>query len=181
MKAQFLLLAGVLNYGVASAADEVKTAPVTEDGVVTIVWQNPQNFRDIKSSGELQSRYEKRLFETLTTNINKEAVKLLKPTQKLELIVTDVDLAGDMRPTFGASANDLRVVKDIYPPRMTFSYQVFDNGYLIIAGDERLSDIGFLTGIPPQNGRSFIYETQMLTDWLAKTIAPKLSGVNFAF
>lgn len=174
MKVQFLLLASVLSCSAVWAADEAKTDPVTENGVVKIVWQNPKDFRDIKSSGEIQSRYEKRLFDTLTTNINKEAAKVLKPNQKLEMTVTDVDLAGDMRPTFGATADDLRVIKEIYPPRMTFSYQVLENDKVIITGDEKLSDMGFMTGIQPITDKPFMYETEMLRDWLKKTIAPKL-------
>ncbi|AVV85200.1 hypothetical protein SPWS13_3491 [Shewanella putrefaciens] len=52
MKVQFLLLAGVLSCSAVWAADETSTHPVTEDGVVKIVWQNPKDFRDIKSSGK---------------------------------------------------------------------------------------------------------------------------------
>ncbi|MCU8070886.1 DUF3016 domain-containing protein [Shewanella sp. SM32] len=174
MKIQSLLLAGVLSCSAAWAADEAPVDPVTEDGVVKIVWQSPKDYRDIKSSGELQSRYEKRLFETLTENINKEAAKILKQNQKLEMTITDVDLAGDMRPTFGATANDLRIIKDIYPPRMTFSYQVMENDKVIIAGDEKLSNMGFMDGIQSLNDKPFMYETKMLTEWLKKTIAPQL-------
>ncbi|MCU7962223.1 DUF3016 domain-containing protein [Shewanella sp. SW32] len=174
MKIQSLLLAGVLSCSAAWAADEAPVDPVTEDGVVKIIWQSPKDYRDIKSSGELQSRYEKRLFETLTENINKEAAKILKQNQKLKMTITDVDLAGDMRPTFGATANDLRIIKDIYPPRMTFSYQVMENDKVIIAGDEKLSDMGFMGGIQSLNDKPFMYETKMLTEWLKKTIAPQL-------
>ncbi|MDT3318692.1 DUF3016 domain-containing protein [Shewanella sp. SP1S2-4] len=174
MKIQSLLLAGVLSCSAAWAAGEAPVNPVTEDGVVKIVWQSPKDFRDIKSSGEIQSRYEKRLFETLTENINKEAAKILKPNQKLEMTITDVDLAGDMRPTFGATANDLRIIKDIYPPRITFSYQVLENDKVIIAGDEKLTDMGFMGGIQSLSDKPFMYETKMLTDWLKKTIAPQL-------
>lgn len=174
MKVHFLLLAGVLSCSAVWAADEVKSDPVTEDGIVKIVWQNPKGFRDIESSGEIQSRYETRLFETLTKNVNKEALKILKQNQKLEITVTDVDLAGDMRPTFGATTNDMRIVTDIYPPRMTFSYQVLENGKVIIAGDEKLADMSFLSNVQSQTDKPFMHETEMLTDWLKKNIAPKL-------
>ncbi len=90
------------------------------------------------------------------------------------MTVTDVDLAGDMRPTFGATADDLRVIKDLYPPRITFSYQVLENDKVIIAGDEKLSDMGFMSGIQSVNDKPFMYETKMLSDWLKKTVAPKL-------
>ncbi|MGL5359863.1 MAG: DUF3016 domain-containing protein, partial [Shewanella sp.] len=142
--------------------------------VVKIVWQNPQAFRDIKSSGEIQSRYEARLFESLTANLNKQASKLLKPNQKLEMTVTDVDLAGDMRPTFGATVNDLRVIKEVYPPRITFNYQIVENNQVIVAGDEKLTDMGFMSGVQSLNDKPFAYENKMLADWLKKTVAPKL-------
>ncbi|GIU07469.1 DUF3016 domain-containing protein [Shewanella glacialipiscicola] len=174
MKIQSLILASVLSCSAAWAAEEAPVNPVTEDGVVKIIWQNPKEFRDIKSSGEIQSRYEKRLFETLTKNVNKEASKILKPNQKLEMTMTDVDLAGDMRPTFGATTDDLRVIKDIYPPRMTFSYQILENDKVIIVGEEKLSDMGFLGGIHSSTDKPFVYETKMLTEWLKKTIAPQL-------
>ncbi len=174
MKIQFLLLASVLSCSAVWAAQEAKVDPVTEDGVVKIVWQNPKDFRDIESSGDIQSRYEQHLFETLTANMNKAAANILKPNQKLEITVTDVDLAGDMRPTFGATANDLRVVKDLYPPRMTFSYQVFENDKVIVAGEEKLTDMGFMTNFKSLSDKPFMYETQMLNDWLKKTLAPKL-------
>ncbi|GIU02519.1 DUF3016 domain-containing protein [Shewanella morhuae] len=174
MKIQSLILASVLSCSAAWAADEAPVNPVTEDGMVKITWQNPKDFRDIKSSGEIQSRYEKRLFETLTKNISKEASKILKPNQKLEMTMTDVDLAGDMRPTFGATPDDLRVIKDLYPPRMTFTYQILENDKVIIVGDEKLSDMGFLGGIHSSTDKPFIYETKMLTEWLKKTIAPQL-------
>lgn len=174
MKVPFLLLAGVFSCSAVWAADEAPTVAETQEGVVKIMWQNPQAFRDIKSSGEIQSRYETRLFESLTANLNKQASKLLKPNQKLEMTVTDVDLAGDMRPTFGATVNDLRVIKEVYPPRITFNYQIVENNQVIVAGDEKLTDMGFMSGVQSLNDKPFVYENTMLTNWLKKTVAPKL-------
>lgn len=174
MKLRYLLLASVVTSSAVMATDDVPVDPVTEDGMVKVQWQEPSKYRDIKSSGELQSRFENRMFETLTENLNKEAQKVLKPEQKLELVVTDVDLAGDMRPTFGVTANDLRVVKDMYPPRMTFSYQVLEGSQVVMAGDEKLTDMNFMSQVGKFNDKPFMYETQLLTDWLKKTVVPKL-------
>ena len=114
------------------AADEAVENPITEDGIVKVEWQDPKSFRDVKASGDIQSRFEARTFKELTKNLNKEAAKILKPNQKLEMVVTDLDLAGDVRPTFGATTNDLRVVKDLYPPRITFSYKITEGEQVII-------------------------------------------------
>ncbi|QDE32651.1 MULTISPECIES: DUF3016 domain-containing protein [Shewanella] len=174
MNVKYLLLASIFFCCVANAEEEVTANPVIEVGVVKIEWQNPKDFSDIKTSNELQSRFETRLFETLTNNINKQAEKILKPNQKLEMIVTNFDLAGDMRPTFGATPSDLRVVKDLYPPRATFSYTITENGNVIIAGDEKITDMSFMYNTRRLNNKPFQYETTLFDDWLNKTIAPKL-------
>lgn len=174
MKIPMILIAGMFAAGSAMAEEAATVDPQTENGAVKITWQEPKKFRDIKSSGELQSRFENRMFETLTKELNKEASKSLKPNQKLDLVVTDVDMAGDMRPTFGATSNDLRVVKEIYPPRISFSYQVLEGEQVVIAGDEKLTNLNFMNDIRPVNDRPFSHETRLLTEWFDKQVAPKL-------
>jgi hypothetical protein len=174
MKLTYLLLAGAMASGAALAATDKVENPVTENGVVKIEWKDPKSFRDVEAVGDIQSRFEMRTFETLTKNLNKEAVKVLKPNQKLELQVTDLDLAGDVRPTFGATSNDIRIVKDIYPPRITFTYSVTEDGKVIMVGDEKLKDLGFMQSAGRMSDKATKYESKLLTDWLKKTVAPKL-------
>ncbi|MFV7771519.1 DUF3016 domain-containing protein [Shewanella marisflavi] len=173
MKFQSLLLVGAL-VSLNLAAEEAKENPVTETGVVKITWQDVDSYRDVKAVSDIQSRYELRVFETLTKNLNKSAEKTLKPNQKLEMVVTDLDLAGDVRPTFGATIQDIRVVKDIYPPQMTFSYQVLEGDQVIIAGDEKLRDMSFMQTVGNMNDRPLRYESKMLSNWLKKSVEPKL-------
>ncbi|MGS0682552.1 DUF3016 domain-containing protein [Shewanella sp. 125m-7] len=174
MNVKHILVAGLLVSSSAWAADKAVENPVTEDSVVKVEWQDPNSFRDIKSSGEIQSRFEKRTFEQLTKSLNKEAVKVLKPEQKLEMLVTDLDLAGDVRPTFGATTHDLRVVKNIYPPRITFSYKILQDDKVIMAGDEKLTDMNFMYSVNARNDKPYRYENTMLASWLKKTVKPNL-------
>ncbi|RTR31187.1 DUF3016 domain-containing protein [Shewanella atlantica] len=174
MKLTYILLAGVLTSTAAIAADEIVENPVTEQGMVKIEWQEPKNFRDVKAVGDIQSRYEKRTFELLTKNLNKEAGKTLKSEQKLEMLVTDLDLAGDVRPTFGATMNDIRLVEELYPPRITFSYKILEGDKVIMAGDEKLTDMGFMQRVGRASDKPMRYESKMLADWLKKTVEPKL-------
>ena len=174
MKLTYILLAGVLTSTAVIAADETVENPVTEQGVVKIEWQDPKSFRDVKAVGDIQSRYEKRTFETLTKNLNKEASKTLKSEQKLEMLVTDLDLAGDVRPTFGATMNDIRLIEELYPPRITFSYKLLEGDKVIMAGDEKLTDMGFMQRVGRASDKPMRYESKMLSDWLKKTVEPKL-------
>ncbi|MCL1146496.1 DUF3016 domain-containing protein [Shewanella marinintestina] len=174
MKRKHILVASIFASSAVWAADDVVENPVTESGVVKVEWQDPSSFRDIRAASDIQSRFEKRTFDQITKNLNKEASRILEPEQKLELVVTDLDLAGDVRPTFGATPNDLRVVKDIYPPRITFSYKVLEGDKVIMAGDEKLTDMGFMYSINKMNDKPYRYENALLTSWLKKTVAPKL-------
>ncbi|SQH74949.1 conserved exported protein of unknown function [Shewanella benthica] len=178
MKLTHLLLAGTMVSGVmlsgCAVADDVAGNPVTEHGVVKITWQDPKNFRDVKAVSDIQSRYEARTFATLTKGLDKAARKILKPEQKLELIVTDLDLAGDVRPTFGATMNDIRLVKDIYPPRITFSYSVLEGDKVVMVGNEKLTDMNFMHNIGRMNDKPLRYENKLLADWMKKTVEPKI-------
>lgn len=172
------LLSAVLALSSFAHAEEAKVEnPVTEVGTVKIEWQDPDSYRDLKNN-EIKHRFEQRFFDTITKNVNKETEKFFTPQQKLVMQVTDVDLAGDMRPTFGRTTDDIRVVKDLYPPRMTFTYQVLENDKVIIAGDEKLMDMNFMHKLSRVNERPFDAETNMLKDWLKKTIQPQLQATE---
>ena len=161
--------------GAVSAHDKKNDETVTtKDGNVAVTWQSPGHYRDIESSGGIQSRFQKRLFEDLTIDLSKEAAKVLKDNQKLTLTVTDVDLAGDVRPSFG-TGSDIRVVKDIYPPRFKFSYVVTQDGKTIAEGKESLTDLSFLDRIQPAFERPFKYETHLLNSWMEKMAKAKLN------
>ncbi|RLV58151.1 DUF3016 domain-containing protein [Parashewanella curva] len=161
--------------GCASKPAPEPTMVTTTSGKVTINWKEPSKFTDIKSSGELQSRFEKRLFDSLTKDIDKTASKFLRPDQKLELKVTNLDLAGDVRPTFGATSDDIRIVKGIYPPRIKFSYKVTVHGNIVSSGTQNLSDLAFQDRIVRDLDRPFVYEKNLINRWLTRTLKPQLA------
>ncbi|MDB2386435.1 DUF3016 domain-containing protein [Shewanella sp.] len=169
-----LVISSLTLSGLASAADKTVENPITENGVVKVEWQNPAHFRDIKASNGLQSRFEASTFKDLTKNLNKEASKILKPGEKLELVVTDLDLAGDVQPAFGDMTNDIRVVKDLYPPRITFSYKLLKGDKVISSGQEKLTNLNFLNSMDMYNTKPHRYENALLKSWLKTTVAPKV-------
>ncbi|MCL1078876.1 DUF3016 domain-containing protein [Parashewanella spongiae] len=175
MKKALLTLIAITFSGSIMAHDTADKNPITQDGAVTITWKDPTHFRDIKSSGERQSRFQNRLFETLTKNINKLTSNVLKENQTISLEVTNLDLAGDVRPTFSAASNDIRVIKNIYPPRITFSYKVLEGKNEVFKGDEKLSDLAFMDTIHNAMNKPFNYETKLLKNWVNRTLKEQLS------
>lgn len=163
--------------GCASTSTD-KQQPVenflTSDGNVYVVWKDPAKYTDIESTVWLQSKFEKYLFTELTDELGQVANNYLGKDQQLDLMVTNVDLAGDVQPTFGAGPDDVRVVSDLYPPRITFEYSLKSNGKVVKQGKENINDMSFLFGIQPITNDPFPYEREILTKWFKETIQPVL-------
>lgn len=176
MKLPSTVLATLVVFSPISAAEHLLN-PVTTQGPVTITWQTPDKYTDIEANGELQSRFEQRVFKQLTQTLAQSAEKVLQKGEQLQLTVTNVDLAGDVRPTFGATSSDLRIVKSIYPPKISFSYKVMRGKNVLMHGEERLTDLNFLGGIRPLRDTVAMYEGELLKHWFNQTIAPRREGV----
>jgi hypothetical protein len=87
----------------------------------------------------------------------------------LSLTITDVDMAGQFEPERGPRFMDIRVVKAIYPPRITLSYRLTDStGAVRSEGDRRLSDMSFeYSTTPITQDDSLRYEKELIKDFLS--------------
>ena len=141
---------------------------------IEIEWFEPENYRDVKPASGGKSSFQKRVFSELTEHLTELAAKLPE-TQTLKIKVTDVDLAGDIRYMVGPNNQTLRVVDDLYFPRMEFSYQVLDSNQKVLkSGDENIKDMSFNSGIQrSKSTESYHYEKQLLSDWFNDTFEQK--------
>jgi len=158
-----LLLAAVITVGASSAISAEKKA-----SNVTVSFHESDKFTDAGSSmgGGTDTYY----LELLQQHLQESAGRRLAPGQKLEVTITDVDLAGDFVPGRSASDNDIRIVREIYIPRITLSFRLLDaEGQVVKEGQRKLSDMNFMNniGIIGRNEPLF-YDKALLTDWLTK-------------
>ncbi|MFZ6645340.1 DUF3016 domain-containing protein [Undibacterium sp. TJN25] len=137
-------------------------------GEAKVTWQNPDSYTDVRPSNQTKAGFEARVFKSLDEVFDKLA-KQLPDGYSLLVTVTDLDLAGDVRPGRGPGGQDIRIVRDIDWPRMSFSY-VLNNpqGQQVTAGKEDLKDINFRSGISINTSDSFYYEENMLKNWFNK-------------
>jgi hypothetical protein len=141
--------------------------PTTSAATSEIKWTNPDDYRDIYSGEEHRKHFRERTFKTLEKHFSSLA-KQLPQGQMLKIEITDVDLAGDVQH---GGTRQIRLVKEIYFPKMKFSYQVVDaaNNELS-AGQADLKDMTFMTGINLRyRNDSLGYEKKMLDNWFKDT------------
>jgi hypothetical protein len=120
----------------------------------------------------IPERKAKKHFRERTFNeFEKHFAKLaesLPEDQLLKIEVTDVDLAGD---TNAAGINRVRIIKELYIPRMEFSYQLLDaNSKVVLADEVKLKDMNFMSNSQLKyRNKALGYEKKMLDDWFETT------------
>ena len=89
---------------------------------VEVNWLEPDTYRDILPGEQHRKSFRERIF----TSLNKHFAKIsdqLPENQVLKVNVSNLDLAGD---TLHAGSKRIRIIKEIYFPRIEFSYQLIN-------------------------------------------------------
>lgn len=151
---------------IAVAASIFASQPIFA-ATAEVEFVNPQKFTDAGTPRQYVDR------DANLTNIRnhlvKQAASLLPADQKLVMQVTDVDLAGSFEP-WQLYSREVRIVKEIYPPKIDFTFKlVRADGSIVKEGERSLRDTGFMSG-PSMGygGDNLRYEKVMLDEWFEK-------------
>ncbi len=149
----------------ASAADSAQTEQRVE-----VVYTNPEKFTDVKDSSMQSERARDDYLRLLKEHLQERVPQQIPEGTKLTITISDVDMAGDFEPWRGVQFHDVRIVKEIYPPRINLSYKLTDaSGAVIKEGEEQLRDTSFmLTTTPIPSNDSLRYEKALLDNWLRR-------------
>ena len=151
-------------------ADAPRSLP--DQGAVSVRWQDPAQFSEIRySSNRAESRRGDWITQ-LATHLRARAQQRLPPGERLEVEITDIQRAGSYEPWYGGAYDDVRVVRELYPPRMTLLIKrIGADGRVIAEGERRLSAPGFLLGPSPGPSSDLLrYEKRMIDRWLAREL-----------
>jgi len=134
-----------------------------------VTWTDYKSYRDIHEGNENRKSFRERTFHNFEKHFAQLAATLPEK-QTLKIEVTDVDLAGD---TNAGGINRMRVVKDIYFPRLNFSYQLLDENSKVIKSEEVvLKDMNSMSGSNLRYRNTALgYEKRMLDKWFKETFS----------
>lgn len=153
----------------ALAAVSVYAAADTKAANVTVSYHESDKFTDARSSfGSSTDQY---YLDLLSDHLKKVASRHLADGQKLEVTITDLDLAGDFIPG-NASTQNVRIIKDIYIPRIKLSFRLLDvEGHVLKEGERKLTDLNFMSNIGLIGRDQLLYyDKALLTDWVQKEL-----------
>tara|TARA_Y100000385_G_scaffold165998_1_gene172015 strand:+ start:1075 stop:1590 length:516 start_codon:yes stop_codon:yes gene_type:complete len=168
MKIKTFLLAalvGLSALGVLHASDDAATN-------VSVSFDQPENYSDIGDGFNSTAKGKAANLEGIKQYVQKQAKKYLPADQKLEITFTNIDLAGEFEP-WDATMDDIRIVKDIYPPRIDLQFRVMDaSGKVVREGERKLRDLSFMMNLRLNNNDPLRYEKTLIDDWMRKDVRP---------
>lgn len=174
----FLLLIGALTFQEASARIRSVTDPdaprsLPEQGPIDVRWEDPANFSEIRYSHNSHESRRGNWVEELAEHLRERAGSRLPAGERMEVNITDIELAGDYEPWRGVQFQDTRFMREIYPPHITLTFTRTDaNGTVVAQGERKLTDMGYLMGEATAGYRNepLRYEKSLIDRWLAKEL-----------
>lgn len=150
----------------------------TPESAIKVEWVQPEKYTDIRPSNESKAMYRKHVIESFDKFWTKLSEKLPQG-YKLALTIKDVDLAGDVNPLYRVDNRDIRVIKDMYFPKITLDYQLQDAAGAVVASEQnvKIKDMNFMSSVGLRfSSQEFGHEKNMLEKWFTKTILAKTSA-----
>jgi hypothetical protein len=163
--AMHVLLAALALLGApAMAADATPTN-------VTVTYDHPEKFTETQKIRSLAPQaLNDDYLKVLKSYIENRAAKMLPPGERLDIVITDIDRAGNFEPWRSYPMRNVRIIKDIYPPRIDLRFQLSDaDGKVVREGTRKLRDPGFMyDGIATSGNDNLRYEKGLIDRWLRK-------------
>jgi hypothetical protein len=165
MKTSTYFLVGLLGFSSALAlpppAEQQKRVPNVE-----VQFFEPTKFTDVKDS--YMGDYQRTTYlDSLRDYVIEQSKYYVPAGWQLVVTFTDIDMAGDFEPWRGPRFDDIRIVKDIYPPRINLSFQLVDaEGHVVKEGKRELKDLAFMMKINMSFRDDPVrHEKALLDDW----------------
>lgn len=165
MKLNRLLIASLL--GVAGPF-AVQAAPTPVDARAEVLFFEPEKFTDVKDSYMSADVDRTTYLDQIRDHLVSQAKHYVPDGHRLQVTFTDIDMAGDFEPWRGPRFDDIRIVKDIYPPRMDLKFRLTDaEGNVVKEGTRELRDLSFMMKIPMHSQSDTMrHEKALIDDWL---------------
>lgn len=163
------LMAAMAAAGCASTRAPIGADALAGSSPVAVSWQDPAGFSEPTWGAMPVDRGN--WIRPLAEYLRQQAELVLPAGHRLDVELLDVNRAGEYEPGRHPSATDLRVVRDVYPPRIHLRFRHLDgSGTVVAEGERRLVDVGFLQRTSIADSDPLRYEKRLLHDWLRREL-----------
>jgi hypothetical protein len=154
----------VSTLGCSVAADRAAPARASR---ISVTFVQPERFTDVKDSVLGSERGAADLLGDLDRYLRVTGERYVPAGLALEVRVTNVDLAGEFEPWRDPQLDRVRIMREIYPPRIELEFRLTDQqGTVVKEGRRILRDPLYLTRAALNDSDRLRYDKQLLGDWL---------------
>ncbi|MEM9157934.1 MAG: DUF3016 domain-containing protein [Verrucomicrobiota bacterium] len=158
------------------ATNATVAKPIKNDVDVSIDFERPEKFTDIEAGALTTEKEQEYILSRISDAFTDGAKRYLPNGYSIEISVNDVDLAGAIEP-WQYRYDDVRIMREIYPPRLKFDYAIRDaNNEIVSDGYVNLKDYNYL--LNPlrftSQERTAFHVTSLVKDWLKGDVGREL-------
>ena len=132
---------------------------------VQVRFNDPSHFTDLRYTTSDDERDAARLADYLRIYLERRAPAHLPAGKRLDVTITDVDMAGELRPSQRSIYMLRRIVRGVYPPRVDLEFRLVGaDGTVEREGRRELRNSAFLTN--SRRHGPLAHEEALLERWL---------------
>jgi hypothetical protein len=138
-------------------------------GPVSVRWEDPAQFTDLRYSHNRAEASRGDWVLQLAQYLRERAERRLPAGERLDVDITDIQRAGEYEPWRGPNFQDVRMLRDIYPPRITLHFQRLGaDGQVLAEGERKLDNPGYLHDSSRRPDTDPLrFEKNLLDRWVA--------------
>lgn len=169
-----LLLSACAGSHALRVTDTARPRALPDAGPVGVHWGDPARFSELRYSLNRHEAARGDWVAQLAGYIRERAEEQLPPGERLDVEIIDIERAGEYE-YFHFPASDVRVMRDVYPPRMRLHVRrTGADGRVIEEGERRISDMAYLMGPQPLSSTDPLrYEKRMIDRWVRRELATR--------
>ncbi len=154
-------------------ARQVKVPTEVPPGIVSVTYTDPTRFSEARENPRESAKARHLWLDELSLHLSERAAAVLATGQRLEVQLTDVRRAGGYEPWRGPQAGDVRILRDIYPPRVDLDFKLLaTDGSVLRQGKRQLRDLDFMSRSSRNTSDPLRYEKTLVDDWVAREFKP---------
>lgn len=132
-----------------------------------VVFFEREKFTDVRDQNLESEKSRDAILDHLKTYLQERAQAYVPEGAKLAVTIKDVDMAGDFEPWRLPAGHDVRIVREIYVPRIKLAFQLTDaNGEVAKQGTRDLRNLDFMRSALGNFNEPYRYEKALIDDWL---------------
>ncbi len=164
--------AGKLSDRIVRVTDPRAPRNLPEEGPVSVRWNDPAKFSEVRGSHNRNEAERGDWVMDIARYLRDRAERKLPADERLDITITDIRRAGNYEPWRGIEFRDIRVMRELYWPRIAIEIKhTRADGTIIAEGAQVLSDPAYLSSASTfGEGDPLRYEKNMIDRWVRREL-----------